>query len=165
MVGEFRPTLQRNRGAKRRRFLNRAYGSRDGEPITTETRHGVASITKALSGALLMMFVDRGVISLDDPIEKILPEFRREGVKTPATFQHLITHTADMDGHMTDVLNDLEHSHGEAYPFLRIGKELRYNGTSIAIAMKALEQSPDWPSPSSLNSISLVHWVANGSSR
>jgi len=121
-------------------FFNRAYGSRDGEPITTKTRHVVYSITKALSGCLLMMFIDRGVISLDDPVGTILPEFCEEYVETPVTFHHLFTHTADMDGHFTDPWNDLEHVYGEAYPFLRIGKQHRYNGTSIAVGLKALEQ-------------------------
>jgi CubicO group peptidase (beta-lactamase class C family) len=121
-------------------FFNRAYGSRNGEPITTDTRHVVFSISKALSGSLLMTFIDRGVISLDDPVGKILPEFRREGVETPVTFHHLFTHTADMDGHFTDSWNDLEHVYGEAYPYLGIGKQLRYNGTSIAVGLKALEQ-------------------------
>ena len=121
-------------------FFNRAYGSRNGEPITTDTKHVVYSISKALSGSLLMTFIDRDVISLDDPIETILPEFRREGVETPATFHHLFTHTADTDGHFTDLWNDLEHVYGEAYPYLGIGKQLRYNGTGIAIGLKALEQ-------------------------
>lgn len=121
-------------------FFNRAYGSRDGEPVTTKTRHVVFSITKALSGALLMTFVDRGVIRLDDPVGKVLPEFRDSGVENPVTFHHLFTHTADMDGHFTDQRNDLEHAYGEAYPYLGIGKQHRYNGTSIAIGLKALEQ-------------------------
>jgi CubicO group peptidase (beta-lactamase class C family) len=121
-------------------FFNRAYGSRDGEAITTDTKYVVFSISKALSGCLLMMFIDRGVISLDDPVGKILPEFGGEGVKTPVTFHHLFTHTADMDGHFTDPWNDLEHVYGEAYPYLEIGKQHRYNGTSIAVGLKALEQ-------------------------
>jgi len=99
-------------------FFNKAYGSRGGEPITTDTKHVVFSISKALSGSLLMTFIDQGVISLDDPVAKVLPEFAREGVQTPVTFHHLFTHTADMDGHFTDPWNDLEHVYGEAYPYL-----------------------------------------------
>jgi CubicO group peptidase (beta-lactamase class C family) len=121
-------------------FFNRAYGSRDGVPITTDTKHVVFSISKALSGSLLMTFVDRGLIRLVDPIEKFLPEFRGSGVETSATLHHLFTHTADMDGHFTDGWNDLEHVYGEAYPYLDIGKQHRYNGTSIAVGLKALEQ-------------------------
>lgn len=121
-------------------FFNRAYGARDGKLLSTDTKHVVYSITKALSGTLLMMFVDQGLISLDDPVGKILPEFDDSAVGTPATFHHLFTHTADMDGHFTDFMNDLEHVYGEAYPYLGIGKQHRYNGTSIGIGLKALEQ-------------------------
>ena len=45
-----------------------------------------------------------------------------------------------MDEHFTDFRNDLEHTYGEAYPHLGIGKQHRYNGTSIGVGLKALEQ-------------------------
>ena len=128
-------------------FLNEAYGSRNGVETTPDTKFIVYSISKALSGSLLMTFVDNGVISLDDPVEKILPEFRQEGVETPATFHHLFTHTADMDDHYTDPWSDLEHVYGEAYPYLGIGKQHRYNGSSIAIGLKALEQISGYSLP------------------
>jgi len=79
------------------------------------------------------------LIRLDDPISRILPQFSDEGITTPVTFRHLFTHTADMDEHFTDTWNDLEQIYGEAYPYLKVGKEHRYNGTSIGIALKALE--------------------------
>ena len=94
-------------------FLNQGYGFRNGQPITADTKHLVFSITKALSGCLLMMFIDRGIISLNDPVGKILPEFDDKGIETPVTFHHLFTHTADMDGHFTDMWNDLEHTYGD----------------------------------------------------
>ena len=121
-------------------FFNRAYGSRNGKRITRDTKHVVFSISKALSGSLLMTFVDQGVVSLDMQVGDILPEFDDDWVETPATFHHLFTHTADMDGHFTDLWSDLEQVYGEAYPYLGIGKQHRYNGTSIAIGLKALEQ-------------------------
>jgi len=121
-------------------FFNKAYGSRNGIPITTETKHVVFSITKALSGSLLMMFVDQGLVRLDDPVETFLPEFQGAGVKTSACIHHLFTHTADMEDHFTDFLSDLEHVYGEAYPNLAIGKQHKYNGSSLAIGTKILEQ-------------------------
>jgi len=121
-------------------FINEAYGELEGKAITTDSRHVVASISKTMSGVLFMMFVDQGLVSLEDPIEDFLPAFRRDGVETSATFHHLFTHTADTDGHFLDMQNDLEHVYGEAYPYLRIGKELRYNGTGIALGLKVIEQ-------------------------
>ncbi len=121
-------------------FFNKAYGSRNDVPITTETKHVVFSITKALSGSLLMMFVDQGLVRLDDPVETFLPEFKGAGVKTSASIHHLFTHTAGMEDHFTDFLSDLEHVYGEAYPHLAIGKQHKYNGSSLAIGTKILEQ-------------------------
>ena len=121
-------------------FFNRGYGTRDGKPVTPETKHIVFSISKALSGSLMMAFVDQGLVRLDDPVEKFLPEFANRSIAKPATIHHLFTHTADMEGHFTDVWNDLEHVYGEAYPHLAIGAKHKYNGTSIAIGLKVLEQ-------------------------
>ncbi len=56
-----------------------------------------------------------------------------------AVFQQ-ITHGADMDGHFLDLINDIEHIYGEWYTALKIGKQHRDNGTSLAMAMKCLEQ-------------------------
>ena len=120
-------------------FFNKGYGKRNGELVTPDSKHLVYSITKAISGTLFMMFVEQGLIRLDDPISRILPQFSDEGITTPVTFRHLFTHTADMDEHFTDTWNDLEQIYGEAYPYLKVGKEHRYNGTSIGIALKALE--------------------------
>ena len=120
-------------------FFNKGYGERNGEPVTPNTKHLIYSITKAISGTLFMIFVEKGLVKLDDPISRILPQFSDEGIETPVTFRHLFTHTADMDEHYTDTWNDLEQIYGEAYPYLKIGGEHRYNGTSIGIGLKALE--------------------------
>jgi CubicO group peptidase (beta-lactamase class C family) len=106
--------------------LNKAYGESDGQPIGVNTTHWLASITKAMSGALLMMFVDRGLVSLDDPVEEFLPEFAGHGVSKSATLHHLFTHTGGMESHRGDGLVDLEHIYGgHTYPQLQIGKEFK----------------------------------------
>ncbi len=120
-------------------FFNKGYGERNGEPVTPDSKHLVYSITKAISGTLFMIFVEKGLVKLDDPISSILPQFSDKNVTTPVTFRHLFTHTADMDEHFTDTWNDLEQVYSEAYSYLKIGEEHRYNGTSIGIALKALE--------------------------
>ena len=43
---------------------------------TVETPSPMASITKLMSGTLLMMLVDQGKVSLDAPVETYLPELR-----------------------------------------------------------------------------------------
>ena len=57
----------------------------------------IASMSKSLTGTALMMLVDEGRISLDDPVEKYLPEFKGqmvagpEGTDTPHPPKHPIT--------------------------------------------------------------------------
>ncbi|MAJ74965.1 hypothetical protein CMK13_18420 [Candidatus Poribacteria bacterium] len=54
-------------------FFNQGYGKRNREPVTPDTKHLVYSITKAISGTLFMIFVEKGLVKLDDPVSNILP--------------------------------------------------------------------------------------------
>jgi CubicO group peptidase (beta-lactamase class C family)/predicted glycoside hydrolase/deacetylase ChbG (UPF0249 family) len=60
----------------------------------------IASMTKPITATAVLMIQDEGKLSVDDPVEKYLPEFK--GIKTadgkPAqlTIRHLLTHTSGM---------------------------------------------------------------------
>jgi CubicO group peptidase (beta-lactamase class C family) len=60
----------------------------------------IASMSKPILATLLLMLQDEGLLSMDDPVEKYLPEFK--GLKTsdgkPArvTIRQLLTHTSGM---------------------------------------------------------------------
>jgi beta-lactamase class C len=47
-----------------------------GVPVTSETLFPLASVTKPVSAATFMALVDDGEISLDEPVGRLLPEFR-----------------------------------------------------------------------------------------
>lgn len=79
------------------------------EAMTTDTIFRMASMTKPIASAALMMLYEEGLFQLDDPISDWLPEFsdmmvqvdantvgrgRLEPAKRSITFQHLLTHTA-----------------------------------------------------------------------
>ena len=88
------------------------FGKRDlGKPdaMTLDTVFWIASMTKAITAAAAMQFVEQGKLSLDGPIGKILPEisdmqvfegFDASGkpklrpAKRPITLKHLLTHSA-----------------------------------------------------------------------
>ncbi len=59
--------------------------------VTTETVFGVASITKTFVTALILKLAEEGVLSLDDPLARYLPDFPRAG---RITLRHLLTHTS-----------------------------------------------------------------------
>jgi beta-lactamase class C len=50
--------------------------ARAGLPVTHETLFPLASVTKPISATTFMTLVDEGAISLDEPVGRLLPEFR-----------------------------------------------------------------------------------------
>jgi CubicO group peptidase (beta-lactamase class C family) len=120
-------------------FLQEAYGDRDGKPMTLTTKSWMASITKLLSGTLMMMCVDQGLVDLDDPVDTYLRPFRGVEVENPLTVRHLYTHTNGLWGHWGDDLHDFEEIVAEYYPFLDVGTEHLYNGAGYALGGKIIE--------------------------
>ncbi len=50
------------------------------KPMTVDAMFWVASQTKPMTATALMMLVDEGKVSVDDPVEKYLPEFKGQKV-------------------------------------------------------------------------------------
>ena len=99
------------------------FGTLDGKKVTRETQTWVASLTKLMTGTLMMLFVDQGLVGLDDPVKKFLPEFDRE-VATDLTIRHLFTHTNGFSARGTwggDRNPSLENVIGQYLPYL-LGK-------------------------------------------
>ncbi len=61
-------------------------------PIRDDAVFWIASMSKSLTGAALMMLVDEGKVSLDDPVEKYLPEFKGQMVEAPGIEMHPPAH-------------------------------------------------------------------------
>jgi CubicO group peptidase (beta-lactamase class C family) len=80
------------------------------KPMAMNTLFWIASMTKPITATALMMLVDEGKVSVDDPVETYLPEFRgrrvaveQEGAPTPLrkakgviTIRNLLTHTSGL---------------------------------------------------------------------
>jgi CubicO group peptidase (beta-lactamase class C family) len=62
------------------------------------TIYRLGSVSKSFTAIVLAQLVDRGVIALDDPVERYFPEIRGLAGPlpgaTPITFRHLASHTA-----------------------------------------------------------------------
>jgi CubicO group peptidase (beta-lactamase class C family) len=67
-------------------------------PVDEETIFHWASITKTFTGIAIMQLRDRGLLSLDDPVVKYVPELREVhnpyGDISQVTIRHLMTHSA-----------------------------------------------------------------------
>jgi D-alanyl-D-alanine carboxypeptidase len=72
-----------------------AFGVTDresGAPATPRSVLQTGSLTKQFTAAAIVRLAERGALSLDDRIEKFVPEFNPRGATI--TFRHLLTHTS-----------------------------------------------------------------------
>jgi CubicO group peptidase (beta-lactamase class C family) len=82
------------------------------KPISEDNVFWVASMTKMFAGASIMMLVDEGKLSLDDPVAKFIPQFSKWMVVEekdashvllkppvrPVTIRHVLSHTSGLAG-------------------------------------------------------------------
>jgi CubicO group peptidase (beta-lactamase class C family) len=80
----------------------RAAGVADREaktPVREDTQFRLASMTKPIVSVAALALIDRGKLSLEDPVTKWLPDFRpklADGREPVITVRHLLTHTAGL---------------------------------------------------------------------
>jgi CubicO group peptidase (beta-lactamase class C family) len=72
-------------------------------PMRPDTLFAIASMTKPITATALMILWDAGKLSLDDPVEKYLPEFKEAALASgppqrTITIRDLLTHTAGLHG-------------------------------------------------------------------
>ena len=90
---------------------NKAFGYKDVEnnvPASVDDYYILFSQTKAVTTVAFMTLVEKGLVSVDDPVSKYFPEisdkvatavkedgtFETRPVKTPMTFAHLMSHSS-----------------------------------------------------------------------
>jgi CubicO group peptidase (beta-lactamase class C family)/lysophospholipase L1-like esterase len=122
-------------------LIHRAYGQRDGQPMTVTTKSWMASITKTMSASLMMMLVDQGLVDLDDRIDRYIPALRDIKVGTPLTIRHLYTHANGLHRWpgWNDEMADLEEHVADYYHLLKVGEGFGYNGVGYELGGKIIE--------------------------
>ena len=71
-----------------------------GKPMMEDAIFRFASVSKPLTSATALALCERGLIGLDDPITRFLPDFRpklADGSEPVIKIRHLLTHTAGFD--------------------------------------------------------------------
>jgi CubicO group peptidase (beta-lactamase class C family) len=72
-------------------------------PMRKDTIFGIASMTKPITGAAVMVLVDEGKLALDDPVSKYIPAFKDAALasgppKREITLRDVLTHTSGLAG-------------------------------------------------------------------
>lgn len=136
-----------------------------GTPIQPDAMFWIASQSKAMTAAAVMMLTDEGKLSLDDPVEKYLPEFRGQMVVAERDAEHVLLRRPS---HPITIRNVLAHTSG--LPFRSPLEQPTLDGLRLrdavrSYAMLPLEFEPDSKyqySNAGINTAARVLEVASG---
>lgn len=116
---------------------------RTGVELTPETVMHIGSITKVFNTTLAMQLVDDGLVELDQPVLRYLPDLRLGDQRAleRMTVKMLINHTAGVDGDLRPVLDhDRQTIEGGVRGYAKAGQlhspgaEFSYNNAAMVIA-------------------------------
>jgi CubicO group peptidase (beta-lactamase class C family) len=124
------------------------------KPMRADTIFDIRSVTKPVTAIGIMILMEEGKLTLNEPIEKYLPEFRAtaktQDSRSRITILHLLTHTAGMplnrppeieditirrDRTLADVVAILSKQEPEFEP----GTQFRYYSGGFAILGRIIE--------------------------
>ena len=129
-------------------------------PMAVDSMFRIASMTKAVTSVALMQLVEQGKLSLEDPVEKYLPEMAKLPVfesfdaatgaynvrpsTRPITVRQVLTHTSGLGYPFTSAtLRDFKPRAGETYkdgPLLFEPGERWHYGTSTDVVGRLVEK-------------------------
>ena len=97
----------------------------------------IASQSKGMTATAVLMLVDEGKISLDDPVEKYLPEFRGQMVVAEKDSDHILLRKPSHPITIREVL-----SHMSGLPFKSAIEEPTLDGLPLAAAVRSYAMTP-----------------------
>ena len=126
-------------------------------PANSQTLYGLASVSKPFAATALMQLRDTGKLSLDDPIEKYVPEFKvksRFNDTRPITFRQVVSHFGGIPSEppldhwatlrfpsYKDILDKLS----ETEAILPVQTEVHYSNLGIAVMALAIDRIAGQP--------------------
>ena len=108
-----------------------------GTAIRTDSLFWIASQSKGITATAVMMLVDEGKVSLDDPVEKYLPEFRGQMVVAEKDNDHVLLRKPQHPVTIREVL-----SHVSGLPFKSAIEEPTLDGLPLAAAVRSYAMTP-----------------------
>ncbi|HYZ84717.1 MAG TPA: serine hydrolase domain-containing protein, partial [Bryobacteraceae bacterium] len=139
------------------------------KPMRKDSIFQIMSMTKPVTGVAIMMLMEEGKLSINDPVEKYLPEFKDKMVaeksesgevklrrpSRPITIRDLMTHTSGMEaaqGEFKDIMVKMDRKLSEAVAHYAKeplgfdpGTKWLYSNTGIATLGRLIEVLSDQP--------------------
>ena len=107
------------------------------KPMRADSIFWIASQSKPVTAAALMLLVDEGKMQLDDPVEKYLPEFKGQMFVAEKDGEHKLL---KQPAHPITVRNVLSHTSG--LPFKSAIEEPRLDLWPLALRVKSYAMTP-----------------------
>ncbi len=124
-----------------------------GKATSPESVFLLASITKPMTATGVMILVERGKLSLADPVRKYIPEFSGGG-RDAITIRHLLTHTSGLPDQLSENI-DLRKRHAPLEDFVAItcktpllfkpGSKVSYQSMGLLLAAEIVERTTRKP--------------------
>ena len=118
-------------------LLVRGYGRGSTQaPVTGDSLFRIASLSKSFTALAVMQLVDAGLVRLDDPVQRHLPEFQMADRRADqVTVRQLLDHTSGItDAVVPDLSGDQPSSPREATTSLRSARLAAIPGTTYSYA-------------------------------
>jgi CubicO group peptidase (beta-lactamase class C family) len=137
--------------------LHKGFGhlsSEAGSPaVEPDSVYIVASLTKPVTAAALMILVQRGEVSLSEPVSTYLPEFKG-GERSKVRVVDLLTHTSGLPDQLAEV-DELRHARAPLSEFVKAtyatpllftpGTAWQYSSMGILLAAQIVERIAGLP--------------------
>lgn len=117
-------------------------------PMQVDSIFRIASMTKPITAAALMMLYDEGKLSIDDPVAKFIPSFRNQTLKDgtsvrAVTIRDVLTHTAGLSrpkssDFLTKSLEEIVDETGRAPLAFEPGSRWQYS-SGLNVAARLIE--------------------------
>ncbi|MCI0457304.1 MAG: serine hydrolase, partial [Gemmataceae bacterium] len=134
-------------------------------PATAQTVYRVGSVSKPVTGLALMLLVQMGLIDLDAPVTRYLPDFRpRDTSEKAITLRHLLAHRSGLvrESPVGNYFDDSEPSLAKTVESLNktalvfpTEKRVSYSNAAVAVAGYVLERTSKEPFAKAIKSMLL----------
>jgi CubicO group peptidase (beta-lactamase class C family) len=125
-------------------------------PMADDTIFRIFSMTKPITSVALMALYEQGAFQLNDPVHRVIPEWREQGVYVsgegeametrkparPMTFRHLLSHTGGLSYGMTR--HPADRAYGSAQVIRGQGETLRSFAERLANVPLRFDPGERW---------------------